>query len=206
MLTDILSVEKARLHDLETQVAELECGRAGCKDKTAIAAELCAVAAKFDEIDKLVSLESKARRDDFRRRAQHLKATYNHVRLTLDNVNKLSEQSNFEAQKEKLFAGASSQAYSDDISLEMAENGSLSRSTQKMNEYIAVGQETLAELVSQKERLKGIQRKVLDIMSHLGVSNSIMRAVERRDITDKYIVLAGMALVLLILLLVWWYR
>lgn len=205
MLADILSTQKSKLHDLETQVAELECGRSN-KTAAAISAELDGVAARFDDIDRLVSQESKTRKDDYRRRAQHIKSTYQHVRLTLDNLLKLTDKSYFEVQKEKLLAGSYASNYSDDISLEMAESGSLARSSAKMNEYIAVGQDTLQELLAQKDRLKGIQRKVLDIMGYLGVSQSIMRSVERRDITDRYIVFAGMGLVLLILLFIWWYR
>ncbi len=205
MLSDILAAEKSKLHDLETQVAELECGKS-TRSAEAISTDLNKVLSRFDEIDKLVSLESKSRKDDFRRRAQHLKGTYYHVRSTLDSVQRFAGKSNIEAQKEKLLAGSYSTNYSDDISLEMAESGSLSRSSLKMNEYLAVGQETLNELLSQRDRLKGIQRSVLDIMGYLGVSNSIMRAVERRDVTDKLIVYFGMVIVTLVIVLIWWYR
>ena len=74
-----------------------------------------------------------------------------------------------------------------------------------LNEYIATGQETLSELLGQRDRLKGVQRKVLDIMNYLGLSSSIMRAVEKREIFDKYIVYAGMIIILIIIFIIWYY-
>jgi len=74
-----------------------------------------------------------------------------------------------------------------------------------ITEYLAIGQETLSDLISQKERLKFVQRRLLDIMSLLGVSNSIMRVVERRDFVDRWIVIVGIVLVSLLLFSVYWF-
>ncbi len=74
-----------------------------------------------------------------------------------------------------------------------------------INQYIAIGQNTLQDLLAQKERLKSVQRKVLDILNYLGLSNSIMKAVEKRDVTDKWIVIIGMVIVLALLFWIWWY-
>ena len=91
------------------------------------------------------------------------------------------------------------------IDLEMAERDSLHRSSQMVGEYLAHGQETLNELLDQKARLKGIQRKVFDIMNYLGVSQSIIKAVEKRDLTDKWIVLSGMVIVTTFTIGLWWF-
>ncbi len=74
-----------------------------------------------------------------------------------------------------------------------------------ISEYIALSRESLSELFSQKERLKGVQRKVYDILNYLGKSNSIIRAVEKREIVDKYLVYVGMVVVTGLLLFVYLY-
>jgi hypothetical protein len=87
----------------------------------------------------------------------------------------------------------------------MAESGSLERSSHMMNEYLSVGRETLNELFSQRERVKGVQRKALDILNYLGIANSIMKSSEQMDVVDKWMVVAGMLLVLSLILFLWLY-
>lgn len=63
----------------------------------------------------------------------------------------------------------------------------------------------MSGLLSQKERLKGIQRKAFDILNSLGIANSLMKAVEGRDTVDKWIVYGGMLFILLLIVLVYLY-
>jgi|TARA_B110001469_G_C9494076_1_gene247069 Golgi SNAP receptor complex protein 2 len=60
----------------------------------------------------------------------------------------------------------------------------------------------LGSLGEQRSSLKGVQRKVLDIASTLGVSNSVLRAIESRQFWDKMLVYGGMLLTLALLWLV----
>ena len=60
----------------------------------------------------------------------------------------------------------------------------------------------LGSLGEQRSSLKGVQRKVLDIASTLGVSNSVMRAIESRQFWDKMLVYGGMLLTMALLWLV----
>ena len=47
------------------------------------------------------------------------------------------------------------------------------------------------------------QRKMLDVMNTLGVSESLLRAAERRMKMDKWIVYGGMAVFTLVLFFTW---
>ena len=205
MLPEIISDIKQQLHDIENEAHQLEQSNPTSIPENRLSARLDEVVIRISEVDQLVLLEPKSRRDDSRRRVQHLKSSHFHIKSSFNHWLKRMDTSTFNSQKEKLFYGASSSKYSDDISLEMAESGSLSRSSLKMNEYLAVGQDTLNELLSQRDRLKSIQRKVFDILGYLGVSNSLMRAVERRDYVDQFIVYGGMIIITLFLVLIWWY-
>ena len=204
MLSELLPEEKRRLHEIEQQLIELERGNNTIQPSDVLLG-LQEVNNRLNDLDKLIQKESKAKKDDFRRRLQHLRTTHNHIRESLDNYLKRTGGNDFNLQKAKLLANTNVSKSTEDLALEMAENGSLTKSSQMLGEYIAMGQETLTELVSQKERLKSVQRKALDIMNYLGLSNSLMRGVERRDSVDKILVFVGMALILLLLLVIWWY-
>ena len=59
--------------------------------------------------------------------------------------------------------------------------------------------QVLEALGQQRSALKGIERKVLDLANTLGVSNSVMRVIERRQLVDKAIVYGGILLTLWLL-------
>ena len=59
---------------------------------------------------------------------------------------------------------------------------------------------SLNALVQQRSSLKGVQRKVLDMAATLGLSNNVLRMIERRQFWDKVVLYGGM---LLTLALIW---
>jgi Golgi SNAP receptor complex protein 2 len=204
MLSELLPEEKRRLHELEQQLIELEHGNSVIQTND-ITIGLEEMANRLDELDKLVQKESKLRKEDYRRRVQHLRTMFNTIKTSLVGLLKRKEKMNYSTQRRELFAGARTEEDKDAMALELAENGSLDRSGRMMNDYISVGQETLSELVGQKERLKNIQRKVFDIMNYLGLANSIMKSVDGRESVDKYIVYAGMALITMLIFAIWFF-
>jgi len=203
MLSELLPEEKRKLHDLEQQLIELERGNTVIQPSD-IVLGLQEVSIRLEDFEKQIQKETKAKKDDFRRRLQHLKSTHSHIKESLDNLIRRKGLSNYEGQRAQLLAGARSKP-SDDLALEMAENGSLVRSSRMVNEYLTMGQETLQDLVSQRERLKSIQRKAFDMLNYLGISNTLMKGVEQRDVVDRWIVIGGMILILVLLYLVWRY-
>lgn len=165
-------------------------------------------------------------RQEMYRKLQHLRSNYNHIKFSMENRMKLKDRVSFDSQRKELLQGASGS--SRDISLDLAESGSLDRfgriytlqcnlckfrlcklfmirSGQKLNEYIAVGQESLNELLSQRDRLKGVQRKVFDILNYLGISNRIIKMAEQREYIDKWIVYIGMLLITILIFVLWYF-
>jgi len=169
------------------------------------------MAKRLAELDRLVTNEPKARREDFRRRVDHLRNSYSHIKQQLDSyARKAGINLAHRGQRADLFAGAAGQDMLDKSrefaelqQLEAAEGGTLNRSNRMIGEYLQTGIETLAELQDQRSRLKGVQKKVLDIMTYLGISNSIMKTVTDRDYWDAKIAYGGMALVMLLVLYLW---
>ena len=79
------------------------------------------------------------------------------------------------------------------------EADSLASSKGMVNELLMSGQASLSSLVGQRQRMRWINRKMLDMGNKLGLSNSTMRMIERRDATDAYLVFGGMVVTLLVI-------
>ena len=79
------------------------------------------------------------------------------------------------------------------------EADSLASSQGMMNELLASGQASLSALVGQRQRMRWVTRKMLDIGNKIGLSNSTMRMIERRDATDAYLVFGGMVVTMLVI-------
>ncbi len=205
MIRDLIAKEKQRLHELEQQVIELDKGSAIQPD--ALTISLKEVSSKFDEIEELIKRESKQNREDYRRLLERVRSNHRNANDLLQNY---YQRHPYLYSKSQLFNGKVGNLHQrvnleDDMALELAENGSLSRSSRMVNDYINVGRETLDELVNQRERLKGIQRRAFDILNYLGLSNTIMKNVELRDWVDKWIVYIGMAFIVALMFVVWWF-
>ena len=125
----------------------------------------------------------------------------------VNQMNQIEEKErasyNYRREREGLFGGGG--AYRrDNMSAmgELAEEGaSTDRSNRMVNEIIATGSATMDSLLTQRDRLKGVRRMVLDMGTLLGLSDSTMRLIERRDVVDRWIVVGGMMLTLFILFL-----
>ena len=91
----------------------------------------------------------------------------------------------------------------DGVADEMAqlaeEADSLASSHGMMNDLLASGQSSLSSLVNQRQKMRWINRQVLNIGNKLGLSQSTIRMIERRDTTDTYLVFGGMIITLLVI-------
>jgi Golgi SNAP receptor complex protein 2 len=205
LLTEVLPEDTRRLHTLEGQLGELEStGSASLASDMSLGIQ--DMENRLKDLELLVKKETnKPHREDMRRRVQHMHSTFSHVQSSYDSIIRRKGINKWDWQRKELFGGANSNADSTVIDLEMAENTSLNRSNQMLDDYISTGRGAYEELLSQREKLKSAQRKVYDIFNMLGISNSIMRAVERREQTDSVIVFGGMAVVTLLLLVIWIY-
>jgi hypothetical protein len=205
MINGLITDEDQKLYELEKQLMQLENGNSSISPDF-ITIGLKEVTAKFDEIQKLVNKE-RQNRDNYQRKLDFAKKRHSHLS---DSLNNFYIRHPHLAQKSSLFGGKvgnihSQSTYDNDMALEMAENGSLERSSRMVSSYITIGQDALSELVGQKERLKGIQRKAFDIMNYLGLSNTIMKNVELRDWVDKWLVYIGMIAILALIFVIYFF-
>ena len=80
-------------------------------------------------------------------------------------------------------------------------DGALSSGTQTM-EYLET---VIGSLHDQGARLKGVQRRLLSMAHTLGLSDSVIRMINRRGFGDRMLVFGLMALTMIIFLLCWWF-
>ena len=69
---------------------------------------------------------------------------------------------------------------------------SLHRTNRDMDHLLDHGASILENLRDQRGILKGAQKKMLDVFNTLGMSNTVIRLIERRAEGDKYILIGGM--------------
>ncbi|XP_032945125.1 Golgi SNAP receptor complex member 2 [Rhinolophus ferrumequinum] len=81
-------------------------------------------------------------------------------------------------------------------------NSSLQNILHGMDDLIGGGHSILEGLRSQRLTLKGTQKKILDIANMLGLSNTVMRLIEKRVFQDKYFMIGGMVVTCVVMFLV----
>ncbi len=84
-------------------------------------------------------------------------------------------------------------------------NQRLQDSNRGMDELIASGTNIIGNIREQRVTLKGAHKKILDVANTLGLSNTVLRLIERRTHRDKFILFGGMAVTLVIMWLLWKY-
>ena len=80
---------------------------------------------------------------------------------------------------------------------------SWNQSQYMVDDLIANGEASLNSLRAQREKMGGVSRLLGQIDDKLGISNSTMKIIERRDITDAYLIAALSLLTLVIFYFTW---
>lgn len=86
---------------------------------------------------------------------------------------------------------------SNDVSREdhaLREQNFFASTNSALDEYIARGQAVLGDLGTQREMLKGTQKRLYSVANTLGVSGDTIRMIERRTREDKWIFWAGVVI------------
>ncbi|KAK9825436.1 hypothetical protein WJX81_007409 [Elliptochloris bilobata] len=78
-------------------------------------------------------------------------------------------------------------------------------SRRALEEAFETGSAALASMSGQRERLKSAQRKALDLLNSIGLSDSVLRMIDRRQQWDKWLTYGGMVVTLAVLALLWWW-
>ncbi|XP_072086092.1 membrin-11-like [Arachis hypogaea] len=76
---------------------------------------------------------------------------------------------------------------------------SVRNSRLELQNSIALGKTILSSIHGQRERLKSARRKAFDVLNIVGMSNSVLRLIERRNHVDQQIKYAAILLTVIFL-------
>ena len=91
------------------------------------------------------------------------------------------------------------------IDAALQHNNAMHSAHRGVDDMLSSGSAILGNLREQRSTLKGAQKKILDVMNYLGLSNTVLRLIEKRAHQDKFILYGGMILCCVIMFLVWKY-
>lgn len=164
-----------------------------------------------ERLDVLVQKEPPARRQNWKIRVDQLKYDVRHLQSSFQTCQaKLYERERMERERQELlhtkFTTNADAANASDTSIlidrALEHNSALQRSNRSVDDLLNHGQSILESLRDQRSLMKNIRKKMLDISSMLGMSNTVMRLIERRSEGDKYLLFGGMIVTCVIMYLV----
>ncbi|XP_067412321.1 Golgi SNAP receptor complex member 2 isoform X2 [Emydura macquarii macquarii] len=163
----------------------------------------------FSNLERLEILSSKEpanKRQNAKLRVDQLKYDVQHLQTALRNFqHRRYVQEQQEKQREELLARTFT-ANDSDTTIPIDEtlqfNESLQNAHRGMDDLIGSGTSILKGLRDQRVTLKGTHKKILDVANMLGLSNTVMRLIEKRAFQDKYFMIGGMLLSCMVMFLV----
>ncbi|XP_064030541.1 Golgi SNAP receptor complex member 2 isoform X1 [Pogoniulus pusillus] len=197
-----------QLHEVQSYMGRLETS-----DKASVHSVENEIQARIDDIcgslqrlEVLCSKEPPSRRQNAKLRVEQLKYDVQHLQTALSNFqHRRQAREQQERQRQELLARtftANDSATSIPIDESLQFNESLQSAHRGVDELLGSGTSILQGLRDQRVTLKGTQRKLLDVANMLGLSNTVMRLIEKRALQDKYLMAGGMLLTCLLMLLV----
>jgi len=164
---------------------------------------------QLEMMNQLVLREAPAQREVWKRKIQELREETEGLKRQGENYDRIVN-TNVRHQKERdelLTRRRQRKEYS---STEERDNLNLSDEAKSWNQshymvtdLIANGEANLNSLVEQRQRMTGVSKFLGQIDDRLGISNSTMKVIERRDFTDVYFVLGGCVITCIVIYFTW---
>ncbi|KAI8126339.1 probable Golgi SNAP receptor complex member 2 [Lucilia cuprina] len=159
-----------------------------------------------DRLDVLLYKVPASQRQSAKMRVDQIKYDVRHLQSSLQMFREKRQRKQQElSEREQLlshrFAPNSAETCLD-IDYALQHNTQLGNAHRGVDDMIATGSNILSSLVNQRSTLKGAQKRLMAIGSTLGLSNHTMKLIERRFVEDKYVMLGGMFVTLVVIMLV----
>jgi Golgi SNAP receptor complex protein 2 len=160
-------------------------------------------------MEQLVLRETPAQREVWKRKIVELRDDATSIRrqgehfdrIVNTNVRHQKERDELLTKRRQRKVGSSQEER--DLTNLSDEAQSWQQSSYMVDGLLANGEAQLNSLVEQRQRLRGVTKFLGQIGDRLGISNSTMRIIERRDITDAYFVFGGMVVTMIVIYFVW---
>mmetsp|Transcript_28548 Transcript_28548/g.64635 ORF Transcript_28548/g.64635 Transcript_28548/m.64635 type:complete len:217 (-) Transcript_28548:427-1077(-) len=181
---------------------ELESGRdTSVSMQSTISQHLNTLARELDALERLLPELALQERNMWRKKISQLQEQTNSQRASLSKFSsKLQQRMRDAEERAALLQGKTNGDHA--ISIEdglIREGQAISSASSQLDGLTGNATSILSSLVDQTSTIKGVQRKVLDMATTLGVSNNVIRMIERRQFWDKVLLYGGMLFTLFLL-------
>lgn len=174
-----------------------------------IQAHIDHIVSNCERLDILVNKEPPMRRNNAKMRVDQLKYDCQHIQAALRQLQHRRYQRDQEDRDREALLTRRFERNDADTSVmidaALQHNTKLNTANREMDNLLGSGASILSNLQEQRLTLKGAHKKILDIANTLGMSNTVMRFIERRTSQDRYILFAGMIVTCIIMFLAWKY-
>jgi len=202
-----------QLQEVQGELAKLE--RKSDPDEfrngeTQISSQVDNVISSCERLDILVMKEPPARRANAKMRVNQLKYDCQHVQSFLRQLQhkryvREQEDNEREALLARTFTTNAEAEHAVMIDPALKHHTKLHDSHRAMDDLLSHGSSLISGLRDQRGVLKNAHRRILDIGNTLGLTNTVMRLVEKRTSQDKIIMVVLMIVCLVLMYCVWKY-
>ncbi|XP_056608693.1 Golgi SNAP receptor complex member 2-like [Triplophysa dalaica] len=211
-----------QIHDVQSQMGRLETTDRESVHlfENELQARIDQIFNQLERLEILASKEPPNRRQNAKLRVDQLKYDVQHLQTALRNFqHRRYDRETQEKDREELLSRVSQRtsvnhtfsciyiSHRDaDTSIPIDEtlqfNTNLYNAHRGVDDLLGSGSSILNGLRDQRSTLKGTHKKMLDVANMLGLSNTVMRLIEKRATQDKFIMIAGMLATCLVMFLV----
>jgi len=188
---------------------EKSSGQTAEKLEQIIQARIDQITSNCEILARLADKELAPRKANAKLKVDQLKYDCQHLQAALRNLQHRRFTREREVQeREDLLARrftTNDQVTSIAMDYEMQMNNSVHNAHRGVDDLIDSGGNILSNLRGQRHTLKGVHKKILDVANTLGLSNTVMRLIERRTVQDKFILYGGMVVTLVIMFMLYKY-
>nr|XP_006816011.1 PREDICTED: Golgi SNAP receptor complex member 2-like isoform X3 [Saccoglossus kowalevskii] len=199
------------LHEVQANMGRIERARPDevhlVEDE--IQARIDQITSNIERLEIMVNKEPPTRRQNAKLRVDQLKYDCRHVQSAMRNIqHRRYAREEEEKEREALLSRTFTTNDPDTsimIDAALQHNTGLHNAHRGMDDLLGSGSAILTGLRDQRSTLKGVHKKVLDVANTLGISNTVMRLIERRSVQDKFILYTGMIVTIIAMYFIYKY-
>ncbi|GIL74007.1 hypothetical protein Vretimale_5062 [Volvox reticuliferus] len=177
------------------------------RDLKAKLGDLTRISGEMDAIWRMqVIRENASKRDVWKRKVEQVSEELDSIRQALDrHTRRESRREAEQREREELLArGEVGRKIKQEMDEEAQVAGSVQRSKRYLEEMFDAGTNILANMAGTRERLKSTQKKALDVLNSVGLGESMLRMIERRQRLDMYTAYGGMIFIIVVITFCVW--
>ncbi|XP_033104813.1 Golgi SNAP receptor complex member 2-like isoform X2 [Anneissia japonica] len=167
------------------------------------------ITSNCERLDILVNKEPPSRRQHAKIQVDKLKYDMHHLQTALQLLNQRRQRYQQEARDREELLNRSyttnDSSAIDMIDHDLKHHTSLRNSINGVNDLIGQGAASMSNLRSQSNILKNTKKRMLDLATTLGLSNTVMRLIEKRSVQDKFILFGGMIVTCIVMIVIYRY-